>query len=54
MVSLNKERNPPYLQLRRRFNVKMLVLGFVYPKSASIILQKKCEKTNMSNDYVLR
>ena len=37
---LNKEPNSSYLQLRRRLNGKMLVLGVVHSKSASIVQQK--------------
>ena len=48
-ATLIKERNPPYLQLRRRLNGKM----FVYPKSATIVLQKN-EKKPMSIDCVFR
>ena len=32
----------------------MFVLGFLYSKSTPIVQQKKCEKTNMSNDCVFR
>ena len=44
-ATLNKERNPPYLQLRKRLNGKMLIFGFVYPKGASIVLQKVRKNT---------
>ena len=47
-ASLNKERNPPYLQLRRGFIGKMLVFGFVFPKSASIVQQKKKMRKNQN------
>ena len=43
-TTLNKERNQPYLQLRGRLNGKMLALGFVYPKSASIVLLENEKK----------
>ena len=56
-ATLNKEQNSSYLQLCRRLNGKMLVLGFLYSKSTPIVQQKKkkkCEKPNMSNDCVFR
>ena len=40
----NKERNSPYLQLSRRLNGKMLVLGFLYSKSTPIVQQKNAKK----------
>ena len=43
-VTLNKERNSPYLQLSRRLNDKMLVLGFLYSKSTPIVQQKNAKK----------
>ena len=47
---LNKEQKRSYLQLRRKLNGKMLVLGFVYSKSASKLKQKKRRK----NQHVKR
>ena len=43
-ATLNKERNSPYLQLSRRLNGKMLVLGFLYSKSTPIVQQKNAKK----------
>ena len=42
--TLNKEQNSSYLQLRRRLNGKLLVLEFVYSKSAAIVQRKLREK----------
>ena len=47
---LKKEQKISYLQLGRRLNGKMLVLGFLYSKSTPIVQQK--QKCNMSNDCV--
>ena len=44
--TLNKEQKSSYLQLCRRLNGKMLVLGFLYSKSTPIVRQKM---RNMSN-----
>ena len=43
-ATLNKERNSPHLQLSRRLNGKMLVLGFLYSKSTPIVQQKNAKK----------
>ena len=40
-TTLNKEQKSPYLQLCRRLNGKMLVLGFQYSKSTPIVKKKK-------------
>ena len=39
-ATLNKERNSSYLQLSRRLNGKMLVLGFLYSKLHETVQQK--------------
>ena len=49
-ATLNKERNSSNLQLSRRLNGKMLVLGFLYSKSTPIVQQKKMRK----NQHVKR
>ena len=49
-ATMNKEQKSSYLQLCRRLNGKMLVLGFLYSKSTPIVQKKK--KKNMSNDCV--
>ena len=43
-ATLNKERNSSNLQLSRRLNGEMLVLGFLYSKSTPIVQQKNAKK----------
>ena len=43
-ATLNIERNSPHLQLSRRLNGKMLVLGFLYSKSTPIVQQQNAKK----------
>ena len=43
-ATLNKEQKSSYLQLCRKLNSKMLVLGFLYSKSAPIVQQKFAKK----------
>ena len=43
-ATLNKEQKSSYLQLCRRLNGKMLVLGFLYSKSTPIVQPKKKKK----------
>ena len=40
-ATLNKEQKSSYLQLCRRLNGKLLVLGFLYSKSTPIVKKKK-------------
>ena len=39
-ATLNKEQKSSYFQLCRRLNGKMLVLGFLYSKSTTVVQQK--------------
>ena len=43
-ATLNKEQKSSYLQLCRRLNGKILVLGFLYSKSTPPIVQQKMRK----------
>ena len=45
VATLNKERNSSYLQLSRRLDGKILVLGFLYSKRTAKVQQENAKKS---------